>query len=81
MRNPRSVNHQLRFTATPGGYAGGRPAVRYPQPLRATPIPASVHAPPTSVKRRLKEGKPVVGTWLSLGSITAARLLARTGFD
>lgn len=33
------------------------------------------------VKRRLKEGKPVVGTWLSLGSIPATRFLARSGFD
>jgi 4-hydroxy-2-oxoheptanedioate aldolase len=33
------------------------------------------------VKRLLKEGKPCVGTWLSLGSITAARFLARMGFD
>lgn len=33
------------------------------------------------VKRMLKDGKPVVGTWLSLGSITAARFLARAGFD
>src|SRR5262245_33053220 len=33
------------------------------------------------VKRLLKEGKPVVGTWLSLGSIPATRFLARTGFD
>jgi 4-hydroxy-2-oxoheptanedioate aldolase len=33
------------------------------------------------VKRLLREGKPVVGTWLSLGSITAARFLARAGFD
>src|SRR5262245_3368497 len=33
------------------------------------------------VKRLLREGKPVVGTWLSLGSITAARFLARMGFD
>lgn len=36
---------------------------------------------PNPVKRALKEGKPSVGTWLSLGSITAARFLARTGFD
>lgn len=34
-----------------------------------------------TVKRLLREGKPVVGTWLSLGSITAARFLARVGFD
>jgi 4-hydroxy-2-oxoheptanedioate aldolase len=34
-----------------------------------------------AVKRLLREGKPVVGTWLSLGSITAARFLARMGFD
>lgn len=34
-----------------------------------------------NVKRLLKAGKPTVGTWLSLGSITAARFLARAGFD
>lgn len=33
------------------------------------------------VKKALKEGKPCVGTWLSLGSITAARFMARAGFD
>src|SRR5437879_7933665 len=33
-----------------------------------------------SVKRALREGRPSVGTWLSLGSITAARFMARTGF-
>ena len=33
------------------------------------------------VKRALKAGQPAVGTWLSLGSITAARLMARAGFD
>jgi 4-hydroxy-2-oxoheptanedioate aldolase len=32
------------------------------------------------VKRALKEGQPSVGTWLSLGSITAARFMARAGF-
>lgn len=36
---------------------------------------------PNPVKRLLKEGKPAIGTWLSLGSITAARFLARMGFD
>src|SRR5438067_9156547 len=35
---------------------------------------------PNPVKRLLREGKPAVGTWLSLGSILAARLMARTGF-
>lgn len=34
-----------------------------------------------SVKKALKEGKPVVGTWLSLGNVAAARFLARAGFD
>ncbi|MCZ2340931.1 MAG: hypothetical protein LC104_03940 [Bacteroidales bacterium] len=34
-----------------------------------------------SVKRLLKDGKPAVGTWLSLGNIVAARFLARSGFD
>src|SRR5262249_4774236 len=32
------------------------------------------------VKRALKAGQPSVGTWLSLGSITASRFLARAGF-
>src|SRR4051794_19546445 len=32
------------------------------------------------VKRALREGKPQVGTWLSLGSVVAARFLARVGF-
>jgi 4-hydroxy-2-oxoheptanedioate aldolase len=32
------------------------------------------------VKRALREGQPALGTWLSLGSITAARFLARAGF-
>ena len=36
---------------------------------------------PNAVKRLLREGKPVVGTWLSLGNVTAARFLARMGFD
>src|SRR5229473_7792052 len=31
------------------------------------------------VKQALKSGKPSVGTWLSLGNITAARFLARAG--
>ncbi len=35
---------------------------------------------PNPVKRSLKAGQPSVGTWLSLGSITAARFLARAGF-
>ena len=34
-----------------------------------------------SLKQLLHSGKPAVGTWLSLGSITAARFLARSGFD
>src|SRR5271169_5359266 len=33
------------------------------------------------VKKALKAGQPSVGTWLSLGSITAARFMARTGLD
>src|SRR5262245_48019999 len=36
---------------------------------------------PNLVKRALREGKPSVGTWLSLGSIVAARFMAHTGFD
>lgn len=36
---------------------------------------------PNPVKRALKEGRPQVGTWLSLGSVCAARFLARAGFD
>lgn len=32
------------------------------------------------VKSALKAGQPQVGTWLSLGSVFAARMMARTGF-
>lgn len=32
------------------------------------------------VKAALREGMPQVGTWLSLGSVFAARMMARTGF-
>ena len=34
-----------------------------------------------TVKAALREGKPQVGTWLSLGSPIAARFMAHTGFD
>jgi 4-hydroxy-2-oxoheptanedioate aldolase len=36
---------------------------------------------PNAVKHALKAGQPSFGTWLSLGSITAARFLARSGLD
>ncbi len=36
---------------------------------------------PNPVKRALKAGQPSVGTWLSLGSITAARFMARVGLS
>jgi 4-hydroxy-2-oxoheptanedioate aldolase len=32
------------------------------------------------VKRALRAGKPQIGTWLSLGSIAAARFMARAGY-
>jgi 4-hydroxy-2-oxoheptanedioate aldolase len=35
---------------------------------------------PNPVKRDLKSGQPSIGTWLSLGSITAARFMARAGW-
>jgi 4-hydroxy-2-oxoheptanedioate aldolase len=35
---------------------------------------------PNPVKRALKAGQASVGSWLSLGSITAARFMARAGF-
>src|SRR5947199_2336149 len=35
---------------------------------------------PNPVKQLLRVGQPAVGTWLSLGSVTAARFLARAGF-
>lgn len=34
-----------------------------------------------AVKQKLKAGQPSIGTWLSLGSVLAARFMARTGFD
>jgi 4-hydroxy-2-oxoheptanedioate aldolase len=36
---------------------------------------------PNRVKSLLKSGKPAIGTWLSLANVTAARFLARSGFD
>lgn len=36
---------------------------------------------PNPVKRTLRAGEPSFGTWLSLGSITAARFMARSGFQ
>ncbi|MCR9119546.1 MAG: aldolase/citrate lyase family protein, partial [bacterium] len=33
------------------------------------------------VKQKLKNGEPTFGTWLSLGDLYAARVLARLGFD
>ena len=35
---------------------------------------------PNPVKRALKAGEPAIGTWLSLGSITASRFMARAGW-
>jgi 4-hydroxy-2-oxoheptanedioate aldolase len=36
---------------------------------------------PNAVKRALQAGQPSVGTWLSLGSIVAARFMARSGLS
>ena len=36
---------------------------------------------PNPVKRLLREGRPAVGTWLTLGNVLAARLLARGGWS
>lgn len=36
---------------------------------------------PNAVKQALRAGRPSIGTWLSLGSVTAARFMARAGFD
>jgi len=33
------------------------------------------------VKRKLREGKPSFGTWLSIGDLYATRVIARLGFD
>ena len=33
------------------------------------------------VKAKLRAGQPAIGTWLSLGNVTAARFMARSGFD
>src|SRR5437667_7752802 len=51
------------------------PEIADPAPLRR-----SMTMRKNSVKQALKAGKPSVGTWLSLGNITAARFLARAGF-
>lgn len=36
---------------------------------------------PNTVKQKLRAGQPSVGTWLSLGSVMAARFMTTTGFD
>jgi 4-hydroxy-2-oxoheptanedioate aldolase len=36
---------------------------------------------PNAVKHALRAGQPALGTWLSLGSITAARFMARCGLN
>jgi 4-hydroxy-2-oxoheptanedioate aldolase len=33
------------------------------------------------VKQKLRRGQPTIGTWLSMGHLHAARILARCGFD
>ncbi|QDV27887.1 HpcH/HpaI aldolase family protein [Aureliella helgolandensis] len=33
------------------------------------------------IKKKLSRGQPTLGTWLSLGNLHAARVLARSGFD
>jgi len=59
----------------------GRPARPvYNGGTRSFPEPWSPMRP-NPIKRLLRDGKPAVGTWLTLGSITAARFLARAGFD
>ena len=35
----------------------------------------------TSLKRRLQTGGTVIGSWLSLGSVSVAEVMARAGFD
>src|SRR5262245_29252144 len=40
-----------------------------------------LHMRPNTVLAQLRTGQPSIGAWLSLGSITAARLMARAGFD
>src|SRR5438034_206756 len=46
------------------------------------PGPRTAESPmrPNPVKQQFRAGKPSLGTWLSLGSITAARFMARAGF-
>src|SRR6267142_2692670 len=48
--------------------------------LRCELVHLEIKMRPNAVKRLLKAGQPAVGTWLSLGSITAARFMARAGF-
>ena len=34
-----------------------------------------------TIKRKLAAGQPVIGSWLALGDVTAARVMARAGFE
>src|SRR5207253_10947470 len=68
----------------PGGLRPPRFARRCPGPLPLSPEITHPHEHPSMranpVNQALKSGQPSVGTWLSLGSITASRFLARCGF-
>src|SRR5262245_25013317 len=46
-----------------------------------TPKPSHNLMRSNPVKQLLRAGKPAIGTWLSLGSVVAARYMARAGFD
>ena len=63
-------------TPAPGSAAQASP-VRADSLISETPEETFMKRNP--VKKALKEGRPQVGTWLSLGNVVAARFLARTG--
>lgn len=60
--------------SSPTGHRG-----ESPPESRSAPCPAPMKKNP--VKQKLREGKPSFGTWLSLGDLYVARVLARLGFD
>ena len=48
---------------------------------RGSPLQKGLQVKANPVKEKLRNGEATVGTWLSLGDLSATRTLARAGFD
>src|SRR3974377_2123835 len=77
-----SGQRRVRLSGTTRATASyNAPRARLPGSTPSDESTREITMRPNPVKRALKAGEPSVGTWLSLGSITAARFMARTGLN